>query len=153
MDEIGVRGGTALAGVFGADAISLGTRLERTRIGGFFTGPSVRSMAVAGRAGGGPGEGGGWDLTIEDPGEAVCARGGGGGGDDVVVSGPAYDRCKRIALVSYEKFTHTLIDPTLQIFVVVKRTLFTEIGFDRPRGPIVSLSQPAKPSPGLRSCG
>lgn len=89
IDDNGVLGGTALAGVLGAEAISLGTRLERTRMGGFLRGPSVRSTAVAGRAGGGgAGEGGVCDLKAEDPGEAVCARGGGGGGEGAAASDP-----------------------------------------------------------------
>lgn len=65
----GVRGGPAEAGVVGADTTSLGTRFERTRIGGFLGGPSVRSIAVAGRAGGSPGDDGG--LALDIPGDAV----------------------------------------------------------------------------------
>jgi hypothetical protein len=73
IDDSG-RGGAevGVAGVVGADAASVGTKFERTRIGGFFGGPSVRSMAVAGRIGGVPGIGGAtWDFNTEEPGEAV----------------------------------------------------------------------------------
>ena len=73
MDD-GGRGGAdgSVEGVLGADETSVGTRLDRTRMGGFLGGPSVRSIAVAGRAGGVPGVGGATcDLRIEDPGEAV----------------------------------------------------------------------------------
>lgn len=44
--------GVAENGVVGAEAVSLGTRFERTRMGGFLGGPSVKSIAVAGRPGG-----------------------------------------------------------------------------------------------------
>ena len=74
-------GGGAEPGVVGADDPSGGARFERIRIGGFLEGPSVKSIAVAGRAGGGCiGEGGGGPLAEAIPGDAVCARAGGGGG-------------------------------------------------------------------------
>ena len=47
----GVRGGPADKGETGAVDTSSGTRLDRTRVGGFRGGPSVWSIAVAGRAG------------------------------------------------------------------------------------------------------
>lgn len=89
---IGVNGDIVdAAGVVGAEAVSTGTRFERTRIGGFFGG-SLRSIAVAGLAGGGgPGEGPCWTLELAVPGDVVCDRGGGGGGDGFAASAPAYD--------------------------------------------------------------
>ena len=89
-DAVDGRGGPTVAGVFVAELASAGTRFERTRIGGFFGGPSVRSIAVAGRTGGVPGIGGAaCDRIVDDPGDAVCARGGGGGGVAAAASGPA----------------------------------------------------------------
>lgn len=70
-------------GVGGADpfSVSMGTRFERTRMGGRCGGPADIALAVAGRAGGGGGgvapEG---SPPSDLPGDAVCARGGGGRG-------------------------------------------------------------------------
>ena len=89
-----MRGGPAEAGVAGADADSSGTKFDRTRMGGFLGGPSVRSIAVAGRAGGGPGEGKlGAPVAFgnEVAGDAVWALGG-GGGEGLAASGGAYRR-------------------------------------------------------------
>ena len=77
--------GIGEGGAEGWSAASLGTRLERTRVGGLRGGSEVKSIApaVAGRAGGGPavrGDGGGGPAPNDLPGDAVCARGGGGGG-------------------------------------------------------------------------
>lgn len=71
-------------GAEGRSAASLGTRFERTRVGGLRGGSEVKSIApaVAGRVGGGPpasGEAGGGPPPIDLFGDAVCARGGGGG--------------------------------------------------------------------------
>lgn len=75
----------AEAGVVGADAISVGTKFDLKRTGGLtvFGGESFRSIAVAGRTGGGgAGEGPDGGRDPKPPavlGEAVCARRGGGG--------------------------------------------------------------------------
>ena len=65
------REGVAEDGVFGADTTSAEPRFERGRRGGFFGGPSVRSIAVAGLAGGGPGEGTFGIRELDMPGDAV----------------------------------------------------------------------------------
>ena len=65
-----------MTGLEGTGGASDGTRLERGRI---FGGESVRSIAVAGRAGGVRAMGGPvGSLAAAVPGEAVWARGGGG---------------------------------------------------------------------------
>ena len=67
------------------------------RVGIFFGGPFVKSDAVAGRAGGGPGEGNGVPVPLGGcvAGEAVCALGGGGGAAGFTSSGGA---CVRVSL-------------------------------------------------------
>lgn len=74
--------------MLGAEATSLGTKFERTLIGGFLGGPSVRSMAVEGLGGGTPGEAIGGRPEAE-AGDAVCARGGGSGAEGAAASAGA----------------------------------------------------------------
>ena len=62
---------TAVGGVGGA-AASLGTRFDLGRIGGFFGGELLKSIAVAGRIGGvRPGEGPPCNRALALSGEAV----------------------------------------------------------------------------------
>lgn len=83
------------AGVFGIDATSVGTRLDRTRIGALGVRDVLKSIADAVLVGGGRGEVMvSLDVTPKRElltlGEAVCAReGGGGGADGCAVSAPA----------------------------------------------------------------
>lgn len=84
------REGPTEDGVLGMGGASEGTKFERTRVGGLFGGPSVRSIAVAGRAGGGPGDGKVGARALDIPGDAVCALlGGAGGAAGLAASGGA----------------------------------------------------------------
>lgn len=84
-----------MAGDEGTEADSVGTRFDRTRIIVFLGGDVLRSMAEAGRTGGGgrpaPGE---VTLGCDTPvGDALWVRDGGAGGAlDFVISAPAYNR-------------------------------------------------------------
>lgn len=87
---------------------------------------------------------------MEREGEAVCAReGGGGGAAGAAASGPAFDvrgeemrmKLKASALRSEMKrgakgngVSHLLVDPLLEVLVVVERRLLSKLGLDRRSG-------------------
>ena len=96
--------------------------------------PSPGSV-VAGLAGGG---GGGvaprGRARMEVPGEAVCARGGGGGGVDFAASALDCGVTWSVNIADVFELggsTYVLVDPTLELLVVVERRLLAQVRLDR----------------------
>lgn len=88
---------------------------------------------------------------MEREGEAVCAReGGGGGAAGAAASGPAFDvrgeeirmKLKASSVLRSEMkrvakgngVSHLLVDPLLEVLVVVERRLLSKLGLDRRSG-------------------